>query len=162
MLTAIYDIVVWIIVPIVIFAILILAIRIVSGVSNSDHKVSARAGLWAGLLLFVVYVVSQLATLQNISFSVDYFSYVPQFNLINTIIGSILGFAFFAGIRYIIPTRLVGLIVLLLTWASTSALFSYIFIQSTRNSVMCFALGTLIGALVYVVIFPTPFREIWS
>jgi hypothetical protein len=160
-LTIIYGLVAWVIVPIVILAILALAIRIISSVSDSDNEVSAKAGFWAGLLLFVVYVVSQLATLENITFTSDYFNYMPQFNILTTVIGSVIGFASLAGMSYLIPTRVVGLVTLLLTCASTSALFNYIFIENDRNLVMCFAVGTLVGALIYMVVFPTPFREIW-
>ncbi len=162
MIAVIYSIVIWIIVPVVILAVLTLAIRITQSASDIDLKVSARAGFWAGLLLFVVYIVSQLATLQNTDFTLQYFNYQPQFNLFVTIAGVVAGFAVLSGIKFLIPTRLVGLVTLFLTWGSTSALFSYIFIETTRDLVMCFALGFIVGVLIYIMVFPAPFQEIWS
>ncbi len=159
MLSLIYALIIWVIVPIVILAIFALALRIVTTVTDSDHKTSARAGFWAGLLLFVVYVVSQLSTLGNFNFT---WNYVPQFQWVIGIAGVCAGFVFLAGIRFVIPTRIIGLVTLLLVWASSSALFSYIFIANIRDIVIGFALGTIIGALIYIVLFPAPFREIWQ
>ena len=61
-----------------------------------------------------------------------------------------------------IPTRLVGLITLLLAATSTSSLFTYVFINSVRVSVLYWVLGTALGILLHIVLFPASVRDIFS
>jgi hypothetical protein len=55
--SSIYAIVIWIIVPILIFTLLMLALIIISDIKQPDPKVSAIAGFGTGLMVFIVYVI---------------------------------------------------------------------------------------------------------
>src|ERR1700679_4054394 len=57
------------------------------------------------------------------------------------------GFVFLWIVRHAVPTRLVGLITLMLAGSSTPAIFTYIFIDSLRVSLLFSTLGTAVGIL---------------
>ena len=59
------------------------------------------------------------------------------------------------------PLRLVGLITLMLAGSSTSAIFTYIFIDSLRVSVLYWTLGTALGILLHIVFFPSSIAHIF-
>lgn len=156
----IYGSVVWVVIPLIILSMLIFSLMIVANVTVPDSKVSVRAGLLAGLVLFVIYVVSQLQSIHVPDLS----NYSPHFNWFNGIvllIGFIVGFFFLWGIRILAPTRLVGLLTLILSAASLSALFSYFFASNVRDVTLFFALSTVFGILVHVMFFPKTLREIF-
>jgi hypothetical protein len=154
----VYVVVLWVIVPAIMLIMLTLPLRII-GHAEDDAKASARAGFWAGLLLFVLYVVSQLPTLRVPSLAVES---LPRFDLISTAIGATIGFVFLLVMRYVAPTPFVGLLTLALAAASSIALFSYVFVEGFRATVMYFALGAIFGALFFVVLFPSMARQIWD
>jgi len=156
----IYGCFVWVIIPLIILSMLIFSLVIVARVTMPDSKVSVRAGLLAGLVLFVIYVVSQLQSIHVPNLS----SYSPHFNLLSVLvllIGFVVGFFFLWGIRIVAPTRLVGLLTLILSSASLSALFSYFFASNIRDITLFFALSTVFGILVHVMFFPKTLREIF-
>lgn len=157
----IYGCVVWIIIPMIILSMLIFSLMIVAHVTVPESKVSVRAGLLAGLVLFVIYVVSQLQSIKVPNLS----RYSPHFDLFSGIvllIGFFVGFFFLWGIRILAPTRLVGLLTLILSAASLSALFSYFFASNIRDITLFFALSIVFGILVHVMFFPKTLREIFA
>lgn len=156
----IYGSFVWVIIPLIILSMLIFSLMIVARVTMADSKISVRAGLLAGLVLFVIYVVTQLQSIHVPNLS----NYSPHFNLFSGVvllIGFIVGFFLLWGIRILAPTRLVGLLVLILSAASLSALFSYFFASNVRDITLFFALSTVFGILVHVMFFPKTLREIF-
>ncbi len=70
------------------------------------------------------------------------------------------GFVFLWIVRHAVLTRLVGLITLMLAGSSTSAIFTYIFIDSLRVSVLYWTLGTALGILLHIVLFPASIAHI--
>lgn len=150
--------VLWVVVPGIMLIMLTLPLRIINR-AEGDAKASARAGFWAGLLLFVLYVVSQLPTLRTPSLIPGS---LPSFDLTPTAIGAVIGFGFLLVMRYVAPTPFVGLLTLSLAALSSIALFSYIFVEGFRATVMYFALGATFGALLFVVLLPGMARKIWD
>jgi len=149
----------WIIVPSIILALFIFALIVARSVTDSEQKASAWAGFWAGLVVFVIYVVSQLNSLHKLDFK---FSTLPGLLLAPLLLGFVVGFIFIWLVKAVIPTRVVGFITLLLTASSTSALFTYIFINSLRASVLYGALGTALGILLHIILFPASVRDMFS
>ncbi len=156
MLTAIYGLIVWVVVPGIIAAILLFSFLIPSFIRDKQFKVSAIAGFWAGLLLFVIYAVSQLHTIQEPDLSI---TSLPDFNLIATVIGAVVGFCLLRILIFLKTTPIIGLITLILSAASSSALFSYLFTASIRGFAMFVAIGTIFGMLLYIVLFPQTINE---
>jgi hypothetical protein len=141
------------------FAILLFATRIVRTTSQHELKVSAKAGLWAGLLLFVVYVISKLPMLREPTFN---FRSLPQFDSWPAVVGFAVGFFVLWGVRFSVKTPLVGLVTLVLSAASASALYSYVFLESLRASMLFWALGLAFGTLLHMVFFPKSIGQVWD
>jgi hypothetical protein len=156
---AISILVLWGIVPGIMLGVLFFNIIIVARTPQDERKISARAGFWAGLVLFVVYVISQLDTLREPAFT---FGLLPRFSILAALDGFVIGFMFLWGVRFLVPTRMVGLISLILSATSTSALYSYVFIESLRGTVLFLSLGVAFGALLHIVFFPASIRAIWD
>jgi hypothetical protein len=116
--------VLWVIVPGIMLALLVFDLTIVSAASrkSAELKLSARAGFWAGLLLFVIYVVSQLSKIQEPVFT---FSGLPGLLVTPLLIGALSGFAFFLILRLGKLPQLIGFVVLALAAVAPSALFTY-------------------------------------
>ena len=157
MAQALLTLIPWLVLPIVIIALLIFSMTIFRRVKEPEPKLSARAGFWAGFILFVIFIVSQLRDVREPCFD---FSSVPGFDFLPLIAGCLIGFALLWAIRITLSTRFVGVITLLLTAASTSALYSFIFIESLRATVLYASLGVALGILVHVVLLPSSIRTL--
>jgi hypothetical protein len=145
-------IVLWGVAPAIFVALLIFGMIIVRRTSYDERKTSARAGFWAGLVLFIGYVISQSHTLKM---PAAIFRYLPELDLLPAAIGFIVGFLFLWGVRFLLLTRMVGLISLVLSTLSTSGLYSYIFIDTLRDKILFISLGFAFGALLHIVFFPS-------
>jgi hypothetical protein len=103
-------------------------------------------------LSFVIYVVSQLTEIREPELR---YVPLPGLQLLPLGWGLTAGLLFLWIVRHAVPTRMVGLITLLLTGTSTSALFTYIFIDNLKVSVLYWTLGTALGILLHIVLFPS-------
>jgi uncharacterized metal-binding protein len=148
-------IVLWGVVPAILVALLIFGMIIVRRTSYDERRTSARAGFWAGLVLFIGYVISQSHTLKM---PASIFRYLPGLDLFPAGIGFVIGFLFLWGVRFLLLTRMVGLVSLILSYVSTSSLYSYIFIDAFRNKILFLALGFAFGALLHMVFFPSSIK----
>lgn len=153
------TIILWIIEPFAIFSIFLFALRIASRTSDKEVKLSAKGGIWAGVILFLIYSISQfkIQTLIEHTFDFD-----PNFNILYVLLGVMIGFFFLLATRFLIKTRLIGLITLTLTSVSLSSLYSYIFILGGRSFILFTTLGLILGGLLHVVIFPDTIRDLWD
>jgi len=148
----------WVILPLIMCAIFTFAWIIASSARTAELRVSSWAGFWAGLLSFVIYVVSQLGQIREPNL---HYAALPGLQLLPLGWGLTTGFVFLWIVRHAVPTRLVGLITLMLAGSSTSAIFSYIFIDSLRVSVLYWTLGTTLGILLHIVLFPLSIAHIF-
>jgi hypothetical protein len=98
----------WVILPLIMFAIFTFAWIIASSARTGELRVSSWAGFWAGLLTFVVYVVSQLGQIREPDL---HFTALPGLRLLPLGWGLTTGFVFLWFFRHAVPTRLVGLMV---------------------------------------------------
>ena len=147
----------WLFVPGIMLGIVILGKRLAKRVSDSEMKTSARAGWWAGMVLFVFFFIYQIPnfkiplSLLDPSIELSYFGAVG---------GSVVGFAVLFGLRALIQSRAIGLITMLLSASGASSLYSYFFIRGHNDILMSASLGIAFGALLYVVILPKKMHEI--
>jgi hypothetical protein len=148
----------WIIVPVIMLALFIFACKIVRRAPNPEAKTSANAGLWAGLILFFVFVISRMNSLKLPEFS-DIG--IAGINFRRVLIGTIIGIILFVGVRYLLPTRRVGFIVLIFIACSTFSLYSYFFIADIRNLVLSLTLGVGLGALLHIMILPSSVKNLF-
>ncbi len=148
----------WVILSLIMFVIFALAWIIASSTKTAELRVSSWAGFWAGELTFVIYVVSQLGQIREPELR---YVPLPGLQLLPLGWGLTAGFVFLWVVRHAVPTRLVGIITLMLGSTSTSALFTYIFIDSLRVSVLYWTLGAALGILLHIVLFPTSIVHIF-
>jgi hypothetical protein len=153
------TIVQWVIVPLIMLAVFAFACVIACSARTPESKVSSWAGFCAGLVTFVVYVVSQLNDIREPDLRS---SALPGLLLTPLSLGLGAGFVFLGLVRLAVPTRLVGLITLALAASSTSAVFTYIFIDNLRVSVLYWTLGATLGILLHIVLFPTSVEHIFN
>ncbi len=146
----------WAVVPVITLGLLWYAAGVVPEDAQADRKMSARAGFWAGVVLFVIYLVSQLQAVKEPTFK---FSALPQIDLQSMGIGFVVGFLFLWLVRFLAPTRMVGLITLTLSSSSMAALYSYFFIDSLRTELLYIALGIALGVLCHIIFFPGSVRR---
>lgn len=158
MLQIIYGLILWIIVPGIILSLFIFGLVICA---NAYERVSARAGFALGLLLFVLYVIYELPLLQNINFTAPSFSGFGPDTWILLMGGGVTGIFLFALVRLFIPNRGVGVVVGILTVSSTCALFSYFFVENTKNMAIFLALGLVGGLLIHLIFFPDTLAKIF-
>lgn len=149
----------WVVVPLIMLAFLIVSWLIRGGKAASSNRASANAGFWAGLVIFVIYVTSQLDILRDPDFD---FTALPGFLFEPSFSGLAAGFASLWVVKMMAPTRLVGVITLILSATSTSALFTYIFIESLRPAILYASLGTTLGVFLSIVFFPDNVKEIFG
>jgi hypothetical protein len=149
----------WLILPSIMLSVFAFAWAIAKTARPADLKASAWAGLFAGLVTFVIYVVSQLSRIHDPDFR---FTTLPDLLVQPVASGVVLGFVFLWLIRLALPTRLVGILTLMLSTASTSALFTYVFLTLLRIQVLYWTLGTALGVFLHVVVFPGSVRHIFG
>ena len=145
----------WGIVPGILLAVLFFSIIIVRCTSQDERGTSAKAGFWAGILLMIVFVISRSHTVKSPTFSLQS---LPSLNLESAGLGLIVGFMFLWVVRFLLPTRMVGLISLILSAASTTGLYAYVFIENLIGTILFLALGIAFGALLHIALLPNSIR----
>ncbi len=148
-------VVTWGIVPGILLAVLFFSVIIIRSTSQDERGTSAKAGFWAGILLMIVFVISRWHMIKSPTFSLNP---LPSLNLESAGIGFIIGFLFLWIVRFLLPTRMVGLISLILSAAGTTGLYAYVFIENLRRTILFLALGIAFGALLHIVLFPNSIR----
>ncbi|KAF0146365.1 MAG: hypothetical protein FD156_33 [Nitrospirae bacterium] len=148
----------WVVVPLILVGLFFLGRSIMLNVPMGENRTSARSGFWAGLVLFVIYFVYEIALFKTPEFvKIE----TLQLNIWGVISGLFLGFAMLFGIKYLIPTRIVGFLILFLTFSSASALYSYVFIQTFNEWLLSSTLGVAFGALLHIMIWPKSIHDIF-
>jgi len=145
----------WTVVPAILLSAFFFSTIIVRRTPQGERRTSARAGFWAGILLMIVFVIRQWYRVKSPTFSLNF---LPSLNIESIGIGCMIGFLFLWIVRFLLPTRMVGLISLILSAASTSGLYAYIFIESLRGTILFLALGMAFGALLHIALFPNSIR----
>lgn len=148
----------WFVVPMIILSLFMFALSILSNAPNKEAKTSAEAGLWSGIILFIMYVITQLDILGQIDFSN---MELVRIQFWPVLAGMGAGFVIILAIRLLMPSRQVGIVVLFLVTISTCSFYSYIFLADIRNVVLCASLGFGLGALLHVIVFPSSLKHLF-
>lgn len=150
MLSDIYHWIIYFIVPGIMIAILVVGIYISQRVPNR-YRLSARAGLAAGVVAFIIYVVASFRTLKA---EPPNAITLPTFHWVAAITGLAIGFGLLLLLQLLkLTPALVGLFFLFLVATSSTAAFSYFFVSHTRDFSIFFALSALLGILLYIIFF---------
>jgi hypothetical protein len=143
----------WVLVPGILVVILVDGFSLSHRSPNPKAKVSGHAGILAGLIIFVLFMISQQ---HAIAFSRDTLTVEFTYrSLLLLIAGFCVGFLVKLAIQRVFETRILGVLVLLIFASATIALFDFFFVKTVREYIMFAALSVLLGAFVYRMIFPT-------
>lgn len=148
----------WVCVPGVYVAMFLFALLIIARAEQAEQKTSAKAGIWAGVIVLVVYIIAKFDIFKEPGFT---HSPLPPMDFVATGIGIAAGLLMFGLVRYLVPTKLVGIVVLWLVAASTIGLYSYIFIESMRPALLYMTLGFGFGTFAHIMVIPTSMRGLW-
>ena len=157
MRSLIYHIVVYFVAPHIMLIMLVAGIVLALKVPQR-FRVPAVAGLCAGLVCFVIYVVSSSKGFEAPTVTV---MTLPGFHWLPTILGLLLGFGVFSLLEALhLNSGLFGLFILILITSSSVAVYSYFFPSSLRDFTILFALSAAVGVLLHIMLFPKRIRGI--
>lgn len=149
----------WLIVPLILVLIFIYAFFIIPNEINDKLiKNSTIAGRYAGLIVLVMFIVSQKNKRMVFQF------YIPEYNFAfwTTFLSVCTGFVFSWFFDYIKGSRVLGIFVLALVAITSITFYSYLFINDVRSTIIFTALGIGFGVLVHRVFFPEDFIGIFK
>jgi hypothetical protein len=151
--------VLWMIVPIILFGLIVLASSIVSRTAEGEHRLSVRAGFWAGLVGFVAFVVYEMD-----SFNIPDFTKAMSIhlNILHFLLAMGFGYFMLYVMKQFVPTRLGGFVVLLLVFTGSTSLFSYFFVQVINDELLSTSLGAALGVLLHMLVSPKYVYVIFS
>lgn len=150
MLSSVYHWIIYFIIPGIMIAILVTGI-IISQRVPSRYRLSARAGLGAGVVAFVIYIAASFSSLKA---EPPNASTLPTFHWVAFIAGLALGFGLLLLLQLLkLAPAVVGLFFLFIVATTSTAAFSYFFVSRTRDFTIFFALSALLGILLYIIFF---------
>ena len=137
----------WGLVPIILGIILFYGVSL--SPSDSSYRSSTRAGKLSGLIMFVIFVISQKNRPMKWSFS------IPNYGLefIPLLLGVIIGFVFSRVINILLKTRLAGIVAMFLISGSLITIYTYVFLASYRSTLVFIVLGIALGNLLEILFF---------
>ncbi|MFI9387549.1 hypothetical protein [Kutzneria sp. NPDC052558] len=151
----------WLVVYIVMPAIMLTMLAagfVVASRATEQSRLSARAGVGGGLVVFAIYFVTTTDSSRPPAFGLDsHFdgSWLP------IVAGFVCGLGVLSAVQ---ATRLqsgfVGLLTLFLAATSSIALYGYFFASPSRAFAVSFALSSMLGMILYVVLFGKGVREL--
>ena len=118
--------------------------------AGPEIRVSTRSGKWAGLIVLVLFIISQKNRELTFSFKIPAYGFAIWPTILSTAVGFVLSRFF----DFIKRTRVIGIFVLLLVATTSITFYGYIFITNIRSTVVFVALGIAFGVLLHEVLFP--------
>lgn len=152
-------IVLWLVVPSIMVGLIVVGRSIVKRAVEGENKVTARAGWWAGLVLFVIYFIYKLPSFQIPEIIIDR---TLELNLRGVILGTLVGFVLLWILKICISSRVVGFIILFLVFSGTSLLYSYFFIRTFNDILLSSTLGIAFGVLLHIIVMPKSIQDIFT
>lgn len=143
--------VVWVLIPLIMLGLVILARSMVMRAEEGEQLTAARAGGWAGLVLFFIYFLHSFQAFRAPGPGIEAGMPVDVWGIL---IGAGIGAFLLWGLSTVAPGRIVGVVVLLLTFAGLTAFHSYIFLEVMSEFFVAGVLGTALGALLHMMVFP--------
>ena len=152
-----FDFVIWIFVPAILVLVILNSISLIKNAADKRHRTSMHAGFWAGIILFVIALIYQVNIFLQIGF--PHKEIYQGFDLWLALIGGAVCFLLFSGGKKIIPPRLSGWIIFVLTFASLYALLDYVCIRSFNEVLLSIILGGALGFFFQLTTSPSSMRD---
>lgn len=156
-LESVYNSIIYVGVPMIILSMLFLSMYLAVKTPR-ESRLSATAGLFAGLVAFTIYLVGSFSGANPPRAGLEH---TPSFKWLPLVAGVVAGFMipFLAQKFQRIHAGLTGIFVLFLSATSSTATFSYFFASSLRDVTIFLALGSLFGILIYAVFYHPLIRD---
>jgi hypothetical protein len=149
----------WTIAPIILLSLLFFGLKMGSSAPNPESSTSAKAGFWAGLVLFIVFVILQIEAIKKPNFfQVD----VKSLNYLYAGYGAAAGFILLFGVRLFQGTRRVGFMVLILVTSCMCLLYSLVFLTELRPLILSVVLGLGFGILFHLCVLPGSVKNLFA
>ena len=156
-LRAIFNLVIWTFVPAVFLVAIVKSHGLADKIGNKTYKNAARSGFTGGMVLFFITLIWQLGQFVKNGFP-DAGIY-QGFNLFLALACAIATFALFYGGRAV-PVKLVGWIVLLISFGSFWCLFHYLFIHTANEYILSLVLGIAFGIFSHTAFSPVTIDDL--
>lgn len=150
--------IIWIVIPIILLGLFAFGISLERSRKKPQARRSARAGYWAGMLLFVMFVIYE---------GRDFHSYPrtslgAYLNLWAVLVSAASGFALLRVAHRYVNHLVISFIIMALISSSLSGLVAYLFMEDFRQWIVSGTLGFSLGALLLVMISPQSIEEIYE
>jgi hypothetical protein len=141
----------WAIAPVALVALFIYGFFCIPRVANEPlPKDSAVYGRWAGLLIFVIFLLIRKHRINGFSFVIP--SY--EFDFLKTLCGVAAGFVFSLIVDCLRRFRVLGVLTMLFVSAASIGLYAYVLVESFRVPLLFISIGLAFGTLLHRVFFP--------
>ena len=157
MLQTIFDFVIWIFVPLILALVIKHVYSLTKVAQDPRHVSTMRAGFWGGFVLFIMALIYQVGIFVRTGFPHN--EIFQGFNVPLAITGAILGFILFSGGKRVLPAKLSGWIVLVVTFVTCSALLHYLFIRTYNEVFLSLILGITFGMLAHFTTSPASLQD---
>lgn len=141
----------WVAIPLILLGLVVVGRSMVNRARDEEQGTAGRAGWWAGLILFFIFFVHELPAFRAPQAGVDG---AVVIDIWGVAAGTALGFAILWGVSFLSAARVVGVLVLFLTFAGLSSAHSYLFLESRNAFFIAGTLGMALGGLLHLILFP--------
>lgn len=156
-LRTIFNFIIWVFIPVTLLGVIWFMGSVPGRIEDKRHRSAARAGFWAGIMLFIIILIYQVNIFLKISFPHN--EIFQGFSIQLALSSALITFLLFLGGKKIIPPGASGWLVLVLTFVSSSALLHYLFIRTYNDLLLSIILGALFGLLTHFAAFPSSLKE---
>lgn len=143
----------WIVVPLILIIVFLYAVNLPYQTKDAAVKKAGTAGIFAGLILFVIFILIRGSAPYEISFTIpdSDFSFLT---VVLLFVGAGLGFFVISVADAIRKSSAVAFLAMLLVAATSTATYSYFIYFGARNTIVYIAVGGIFGALIRVMVNP--------
>ena len=152
----IFDVIIWVVIPIIILVAIRFAYSAVHSAESAKGKTAARSGFWAGFVLFIMAMIYQIGIFIKDGFPED--SIYQGFSMGMALGVAVLTFVFFFG-RRIFTGKLSGWAILLISFFGFYVFFQYLFVHTYNEELLSAILGVVFGTLTHFAVFPSSLHE---
>ena len=156
-LRAIFQLIIWIAVPAILLVTLVKSNSITRKIEHKIYKSAAHSGFIGGFVLFLIFLIYELG-----QFTRNGFPDAPiyqGFSLPAAVTSMLLTYAIFYGGRAL-PAKLVGWVVLIISFLSFWALFHYLFIHTSNYYILSVVLGIAFGVFSHTAFSPVTIDDL--
>lgn len=155
-LELIFYFVVWLLTPAILLFLIWLIKSMASKAEEKKHRAAMRSGYWAGIMLFLIMLIYQISIFLKTGFPRN--EIYQGFSLPLAMGSALIIFILFLG-KKVTPPVISGLLVLIFTFITFSALIHYLFIRTYNDVLLSSILGGVFGFLTHFAASPTSLKE---